>query len=790
MKKTHTLYQNLTPSALNQRIETGDGVLSIQNVTIDGNNVTIGRYRVCYNGIIVESEEPITINTEESTYIVITNIVPLQHVAPYVYASNAREGVVLMERLGNGWFTRTLGNVAPTRTSWNRTYDDEKVYINILPGVYANGIIVHSPISFAFTSEEPAILQDFLSVGTEYFITPDSQTIDPIHSFSVYKNIYAYVTDTSVVINNHTLSVSGVSAVSVCPYGENYARYCYAVGQDLIHGTIHLTTGATTSSSIHFDSNIQKLQIVENGLCFIVLDSGTFLYGALSSVFTPLRTGTCFHVTVDENTGKICYSDIDGKIYIDFQHIGQSSKRFACIDGQLLFYDEFGFTFQNTQYPLGGITYIAQVFPGIVGIISDTIYFYDINKKEITYMGPILGGGGGVGGDAGPIGGVGGVGGPLFFVHDGTEIFLYTETQRTRLTIPVLKDEAISKYGSKTHNIDFDRQLINIHSNTKIYVTSTVDEVNMGRMEMIPSVSVDPSRPLVTGLSVYDGDYILDTYTNPVRVLRVDPDGAFLCQSSTIPVLDVQLVSGDIEIHGGTYNTINVCAVNSIIIGATIDTLFIQFARNVLFIGCNITNLINENQLNTYKVLSSKHSDLEGNSLPECHPASAISYTGGNYNINGGEFPYSYWNNTQDFMRGTPENFVCLTKYEGGIYNHAYYYPNIMSFYPWDTYMISLEIESAIRTSLSSSGTRKDLFLIEKTGSGSPTLIAHNVDFTDDANSILLAGHTSPPSGVNDLIDFVIGETSNPWDIRFAALDVANLLYSSRIWITIRPLHV
>jgi hypothetical protein len=158
MQKTHTTFQNLVASTFNSHDETGDGVLWLGPVLFDGTVVTIGGYRVRYNGIIVEDSTIVTHDTAGYNYVCLSGIDASPSSAPYSLVTNVKQGICLIEKYKEGWITRKdIFSQDFRGVPYYREVDIAgALWTCFGPGVMGDGSIIHAPLKFPVTIDAAA----------------------------------------------------------------------------------------------------------------------------------------------------------------------------------------------------------------------------------------------------------------------------------------------------------------------------------------------------------------------------------------------------------------------------------------------------------------------------------------------------------------------------------------------------------------------------------------------------------------------------------------------------------
>lgn len=106
IRKTLAQYEGFTSSAANRHSVEQTGVISLPAVytSIAGTTVSVGPFRVIYQGMIIESDqaEPVTVGADHK-YICLTNISQSQGTVPSLIATVEPTGLPICRRQQNGW---------------------------------------------------------------------------------------------------------------------------------------------------------------------------------------------------------------------------------------------------------------------------------------------------------------------------------------------------------------------------------------------------------------------------------------------------------------------------------------------------------------------------------------------------------------------------------------------------------------------------------------------------------------------------------------------------------------
>lgn len=626
MYRTFKNLQNISASILNSHTTEKNGIISIGPIYYNGQSVILSNFIVVYNGIIVseDSPTPITVGSD-SQYIYVTNITAAPDSEPFIVASSTSGPGVCLARKVNGQWVAEMAEYEFTgrEKEGNTIYS---VYSNPEVGTIRIELrgLAYSP-DFFFNQTIPVTLTTAKS-DKESIIGSDGN------------NLYLY----KGFQYNKTVNISGVNIFSI------YQRESDCVFSYYNQGYIYVNTWDFSSNTVtqHYVFTISQppsdIHVLNENELVVVLDDSIALYtsnGVQKGIYSAQKVHTLH--------GNIVFIK-DGDIYFNFKKIKslESIESIPYCCGEW-FVEVFGTQYvivldgnKRTVLPLP----IAIVPPKVLVCHDKMFIFSSINYsiynwKTKTCSSPETGES------------------PLCVFGDKyyngyvstSEIGVYIIENN----FPYKKKEII-----RQHAIDS----LTVNSNSDVYC-DRIGNLYIGVSKSGSLASVQPTGNVsFIDIFAHDFDYVLLSNDIFYPAFHCSPSGC-ITSSSVDGQIAFNILSGKIHVYYGQYNNVYINAINSIIVGAKINNLYIENCRNVLFIGCEISNIVDSNPgVNKYKVIGSIHNNLTGRSSPSCHPASAIDFISPQYN----NTPLFMDTNIQDRINHIQEQVVGIANSTNG----------------------------------------------------------------------------------------------------------------------------
>lgn len=633
MIKTHTTTQTLTANAFNSHDETGDGVLWLGPVLFDGTVVTIGGYKVRYNGIIVEDSTIVTHDTAGYKYLCLSGIDASPSSAPYSLVSNVKQGICLIEKYKEGWITKSLKfNENLRGLAFTRTTDvtGGLYYASFGPGVCEDGTIVHTPIK----------IQTSLDVATgsglgitDQFLIDNTNNLGTILAYGCNEHLVIYTLDGTpdVIINNDNLftvdTIPGVagSCLAVMETSDTTCVYAYTVADHLFVGVNTYGVGPAAPVDYTMTDSVTKLDFVTPTTMLVQLADNTFLYGMLTpGTFDILFSGSSRWFHVDHKNSDFVHIGMDFKLYKNTVEIGSCTNRVLIFDGKLIQVTPTGEIIDGGKTTATGYSVLDivanrtpanELFMLFINVAGMDAVSYSPTRCETTYSANIA---------AGATIGAVTFGYNITNVYAGDDMITYHQPvsvgSLTSLSdieiVPSLTNQW--RFGKKHFQLDKDHlaDTVYVGSNTNGIITHQVGALYAGILgsHTISSIILGTTSLLV-GPRLSDGDCVQSLHIPSnthhfTKCLAFDYNGdtnaALLTKTpvGTIAAGACATISSGISISGGLVATMEVYAIDSVISNMEIQTLNIRIARNVMFVGCNFgayTDFAVAPEVNTYR---------------------------------------------------------------------------------------------------------------------------------------------------------------------------------------------
>lgn len=613
MKKTHTFSQTLTANTFNDYDSTGDGVLWMGPVLFSGTIVTIGGYRIRYNGIIVEDLSVVTHDTVGYKYLCVAGVDASPSSAPYTLVSNVKQGVCLIEEYLGGWITK--GKIFDNDyrgLPFHRESDvtGSEFHACFGPGVASDGTVVHTPIKIPFAVDTAT---GQLGVSDKIYIS-NTTALAAIDGH--YCNGHLFVCNDTVatdivVLNDKLYTIDGVAGVNgaslaVIETDDAHCLYAYTVADHLYIGEIEygVATGAATDYTL--PSAIARVEFVTSSTVLIQLADSTFIYGMIMpTTIDTLWSGSSRWFHIDHKNGDFLHIGTDDKLYKNTVLIGSCADWVFIHDGHIIQLDGSGVITEGGKVLETGYSVVSvvsnraptgELFLLFVNAAGVDAVSYDIGSAEVVYSANLSG--------AATLA-------ACTFGQNVTNLYLDSDlvTYEQPVAVGALPSPPDTKiipsqtshwrFGKKYFQADgtYNFESIYTESNTTGVITDRVATIYLGTFGSYTIIGA--ALPVLVGPAVCDGDML--EYTDIMsgaheyaRCLAIDTAGvpsALLTNipGGIIPPGPVNSISSGISLAGGICAHMVVNASNSVVLNMTITTLDINIARNVMFIGCDIT---------------------------------------------------------------------------------------------------------------------------------------------------------------------------------------------------------
>jgi len=617
MSKTHTTTQILTASKFNSHDSTGDCVLEIGPVLFNGTIVTIGGYKIRYNGIIAETTDIVTHDTAGYNYLCVTGIDASPTSTPYTLVTNVRQGVCLIEKYHDGWITKDNKFKGDFRgLPFTRTYDSVlgEFHACYGPGVCNDGTLVHTPIKLTWILDHVSGSQAYPGIS-DGFGVKNTVALGTIVGYGCNGHlvIYSDVVATSVTIKNNKSSfmtsdtILGVLGTchAIIETSPTHCNYAYSNGADLYIGECEYGVAAGAATTYTFTSNVTKVDFVTPTTIIVQLADNTFIYGMIMpTTIDTIFSGSSRWFHVDHKNGDFVHIGTDDKLYLNVVEIGSTTHFAFVFDKQIIQVTaagdiinggkttETGFLVTNvvTNRTTTNELFFLFINGGGVDAVS-----YNVYRGETTWSDDSLGT-------------------TLCAATFAESTILYMDDDEKTYEQPIAPGSLLEpdtleimpsehgqwRFNKKQFTIsgDYLGENVFVDSNTIGRISGTVGTVNIGTYNNHAITSM-PVPSIYVGPKVCDGDYVESLHAISLKhyytkILAIDYDGTdkgfFVPTTPTgaIPGGACNVISGNIVVSGGTILQMVVNAADSVVYNANIQVLDIYVAKNVMFVGCTI----------------------------------------------------------------------------------------------------------------------------------------------------------------------------------------------------------
>jgi hypothetical protein len=622
MSKTHTTTQILTASKFNSHDSTGNCVLEIGPVLFNGTIVTIGGYKVRYNGIIFETTDVVTHDTAGYNYLCVAGIDASPTSTPYTLVTNVKQGICLIERYHDGWITRDNKFKGDFRgLPFTRTSNAAGLmYLACYgPGVCNDGTLVHTPIQLPWDIDAVTGSQAYPG-NSDLFFVKGTNPLGTVTGYgcSGHLVIYSESTGPTIEIKNNRLWTTDTiaGAVGAChaiiEKSDTHCNYAYSSGANLYIGECEYGVAAGAPTTYTMSANVAKVDFVTPTTVVVQLADNTFVYGMIMpTTIDPIFSGSSRWFHVDHKNGDFVHIGTDDKLYLNAVEVGSTTHFAFVFDKQIIQVNASGDIIHGGKTSSTGFsmtdvvasrTYSNDLFLMFISGAGISLVSYNVYRGETTYLESLA--------SAESICAV--TFSPVAMFYFGSEEVFSDQ--------PVAPGSALSdppieiipseysrwRYNRKHFTVSGDRSsyVVFMDSNTSGEISYQVDSVAFGqrREHNVTSLAFDP---VIVGADVCDGDYLESVkvvmigppmvYHYYTKCLAIDYDGnvksALLTRTpddGAFSVGSTYSISGNMLLSGGTMNSMSVYAADSVVYNATINNLDIYIAKNVMFVGCTI----------------------------------------------------------------------------------------------------------------------------------------------------------------------------------------------------------
>lgn len=824
MRKSLTTFSRLTADKFNLHKTHGDGVLSVGQISVIGTDVIIPSYIAQYNGVIVEETSPNVVSFQtKDNYICVTGIDSSESATPVVVALSSPLGVVLLERCGVAQWRSAKPLVITHGTqgrSFRRITDGTNLYLSFGAGEgeddtkgTSKNIAIDSLDQLPFDGD--IVGESVVNAGSAAFVTGWGP-LKTCKNATLYEDgIDTYIQYDPDPVGVGSLQIAGVvpdlaTIHAIGPEQFAYGYYLAGVPNTVIVNSWTAGNaapdGVDVTIVLPFDP--MDIELLSGSEIAAQEFGGTVIKAAFNSVGTLSNIrSTATRDVIFVNDGHLSFTDTLGDVYLDWVYVKPafSGTSYALNNGEeIIEIDVVGGMWTAIQngthtYMLGsGMFAVNMMFGDYIavcvpaGLGNGNMCLYNTSTYAST---PVI--------TLPP-----GITVGAFFRTD-KNIGYYTGLNRVTMNFaytsmgeivePVIdvQDRARHRYGRKVMHLRQEQSNdLYMYSNTELKTDVAIaSQTHFGSFSSIAIFPSASTNYTIVDVDACDGDYLLLAGMN-ARAYACDTYPIGL-RYAAIPVVTADIaadhISGDMYLDGGTHTELIVNAMNSVVIGASIALLTIEHARNVLFIGCDITAYtdIVDPANNTYKfvgcsiggVPATSHTLLTDRSVADQHPDTAVSYAIPTFNYgNGLELVL-----TCDEVHKALEQLI--TRFTGdATWVILPTFTNYLATPTWvtgilDAQLVSLTVD-VLGAALSAGefSHRKIVATLHRDGAGNYTVLSSDSEIVYE-DATFTAARLDPATYLSGISDYVeVTETGTAFSITCGAISgIARCRYSINV---------